>query len=85
VIRVTLYSRPGCHLCNDLKADLVEIQQEVDFVLVERNIDDHPEDFARFQYLIPVLDIDGGPLLYPPHHWDVVYAALRLAAAHHDQ
>jgi hypothetical protein len=62
------------------------MQQEIGFVLVERNIDDDATDLDRFQYLIPVLDIAGGPLLYPPHRWDVVFAALReAAAAHHDR
>ena len=84
-MRITLYTRPGCHLCDELKVDLAEMQQEIGFMLVERNIDDNAEDHARYQYLIPVLDIDGGPLLYPPHHRDVVYAALREAATdHHD-
>ena len=34
-----------------------------------------------FSYLIPVLDIEGGPLLYPPHHWDVVNAALHAGGS----
>lgn len=68
-MQVTLYSRPGCHLCEDLKADLGLLQEAADFTLVERNIEDDPGDKARYQYLIPVLEIENGPLLYPPHDW----------------
>ena len=84
-MHVTLYSRPGCHLCDDLKADLAALQAEIAFVLTERNIDDDPAEQARFQFLIPVLDIDGGALLCPPHQQATVAAALHEAADHpHD-
>jgi hypothetical protein len=77
---VTLYSRPGCHLCEELKAALAVLEGDVAFTLVERNIEDDAEDFARYRYLIPVLDIEHGPLLYPPHEWDVLRGALVEAA-----
>jgi thiol-disulfide isomerase/thioredoxin len=76
---VTIYSRPGCHLCDDLKADLAPLVERWNVHLVERNIDDDPAAFERFRYLIPVLDIEGGPLLYPPHSRPQVEAALRAA------
>lgn len=79
-MQVTLYSRPGCHLCDDLKAALAAASQNFDFTLVERNIEDDAGDMARFQYLIPVLDLEGGELLYPPHSWDALTAALQAAA-----
>ena len=79
-MQVVLYSRPGCHLCDDLRRELADFQQELGFTLVERNIEDDAQDMERFQLLIPVLDIEGGPLLYPPHRWDVVGAALHEAA-----
>ena len=78
-MRVTLYSRPGCHLCDDLKVALAVLEDDIPFVLVERNIEDDPRDMERYRYLIPVLDIENGPLLYPPHEWDVLADALRAA------
>lgn len=81
VLRVTLYTRPGCHLCDDLKRDLLEMQSALGFDLDERNIEDDAEDFARFRFLIPVLDIAGGPLLTPPHDGFTVRAALERAKA----
>jgi hypothetical protein len=78
-MRVTLYSRPGCHLCEELKVTLAAMEEDLGFVLQERNIDEDPAAFERFRYLIPVLDIENGPLLYPPHEWDVIAGALRTA------
>ena len=74
--RVTLYSKPDCPLCDELKAELAELQSEIAFDLTERNIEADAEDFRHYRYLIPVLDIEGGDLLYPPHHSDGVRAAL---------
>ncbi|CAN5503203.1 hypothetical protein BH10CHL1_BH10CHL1_20980 [soil metagenome] len=78
-MQVTLYSKPSCHLCSDLKADLLPLQAEFGFALLERNIEEDAEDFARFRYLIPVLDIAGGELLYPPHTSYTVRRALEVA------
>ncbi len=65
-MQVTLYSKPGCHLCDQLKADLAWLQREIGFTLEERNIESDPADYARFRYLIPVLAV-GDTWLYPPH------------------
>ncbi|HRW05938.1 MAG TPA: glutaredoxin family protein [Caldilineaceae bacterium] len=75
-MRVTLYSKPDCHLCETLKADLLAMQSKIGFTLLERNIEEDPDDFLRFRYLIPVLDIEGGTLLYPPHTWHTVFQAI---------
>lgn len=66
-MKLTLYSKPDCPLCDELKADLDGLQEEFGFTLVERNIEDDEADFERYRYLIPVLDIENGPILYPPH------------------
>ena len=84
-LRVTLYSKPDCQLCETLKADLLSMQVSLGFRLIERNIEEDADDFLRFRYLIPVLDIETGiiaanQLLYPPHSWHSVHSA--LAAAH---
>ncbi len=80
-MRVTLYIRPDCPLCDELKADLLQMQTEVGFSLFEQNIEDDVMAYERFRYLIPVLDIENGPLLCPPHAWNVTYAAIVQASA----
>jgi glutaredoxin len=84
-MRVTLYSRPGCHLCEELKVTLAALADDTPFVLQERNIEDDPTVFERYRYLIPVLDIENGPLLYSPHEWDVLVGALRAAEKDHHE
>lgn len=79
-MRVILYSKPDCPLCDELKEELRTFQQGLHFELVERNILEHPDDFARYRYWIPVLEIEGGPLLYPPHDPGVVWQALSTAS-----
>jgi glutaredoxin len=84
-MRVTLYSRPGCHLCEELKVTLAALEEDVPFVLQERNIEDDLTVFERYRYLIPVLDIENGPLLYPPHEWEILAGALRAAEKNHHE
>lgn len=77
-MQITLYSKPECQLCEEVKADLLSVQDQFGFTLFERNIEEDPELFARFRYLIPVVDIEEHPLLYPPHTWQNLYNALRM-------
>jgi glutaredoxin len=62
VSTVTLYGRPGCHLCDGARAVLVRLRRELDFELVECDItaDDalHRAYFER----IPVIVLDGREL-----------------------
>lgn len=78
-LHVTLYVKPDCPLCDELKADLAGLRAEIALEITERNIEADEEDFRRYRYLIPVLDIEGGELLYPPHHWDAVRGVLYSA------
>lgn len=73
---VTVYSKPNCPLCDDCKAELRDLQAEFGLVLEERNILDDPALFARFRHLIPVVEIAGGSLLYPPHDRHSLWSAL---------
>lgn len=79
-MRVIVYGKPACPLCDELKEILLGIQQDRPFELIEYNILEHPELFKRYRYLIPVLEIEGGPLLYPPHEPGTVWQALSAAS-----
>ena len=76
---VLFYTKPGCHLCDDVLAQLHKMQIEVDFHVVERNIELSQDDFERYQHLVPVLDIPGSELLYPPHDINVIRQAIDAA------
>jgi len=57
--RVTLYSRPGCHLCDDARAVIAEVCAELEEAYVEISIDDDVELQRRFGEEIPVTFVDG--------------------------
>ena len=57
--RVVLYSKPGCHLCEEMKAEMNRAGCSDLYELVEVNIDDAADLFARYRYEIPVLSING--------------------------
>lgn len=52
---LTLYHRPGCHLCDDMRDALLEFLPEHAFQLREIDIDACPDLRARYGALIPVL------------------------------
>src|SRR5215468_9258685 len=54
---VTLFSRPGCHLCEEAKAAIAPLLHEFDAVLREVNIDEDPALKERYGLDIPVIFI----------------------------
>jgi glutaredoxin len=56
---VVLYGKPECHLCDDARAVLERVRDELSFALVERDIT--RDDALHRAYLerIPVVAIDG--------------------------
>lgn len=57
--QVIVYSRPGCHLCDEAKAAIEAAQSGDEFTLLEVNIESDPALLARYQYDIPVITING--------------------------
>ncbi|MEL6385596.1 MAG: glutaredoxin family protein [Cyanobacteria bacterium J06626_18] len=53
-MRLVLYNKPGCHLCQGLHEKL-EALGHLDFTLEIRDITTQPDWFAAYQYEIPVL------------------------------
>ena len=54
---VTLYSRPGCHLCEEAKVAIAPLLREFGAVLREVNIDEDAILKERYGWDIPVLFI----------------------------
>jgi glutaredoxin len=54
---VTLYTRPGCHLCEDAKAVIAPVLREFGAVLREVNVDEDPVLRQRYGWDIPVIFI----------------------------
>jgi len=59
MLNLTLYSRPECCLCEEMKAVLAQVGQGMPFTLEETDISLDPELEARFGQEIPVLFING--------------------------
>jgi glutaredoxin len=55
VTRLTLYTRPGCHLCDDAKAVLERIGEP----FTEVNVEGDDELEEEYGFRIPVLLLDG--------------------------
>lgn len=56
---VALYSRPGCHLCEEVKHQLESLRREHSFELLEVNIDLDTALRQRYNEQVPVVTIDG--------------------------
>lgn len=54
---VTLYTRPGCTLCDEAKNQIAPLLREFGARLTELNIDEDPELRARYDYDVPVIFI----------------------------
>ena len=56
---LTLYSRPGCHLCEEMKTVVARVASAQSMTVEEIDISTDPELEARYGLEIPVLEIDG--------------------------
>lgn len=77
---VTLYHKDGCHLCEDTRRDLGAMQAAFALTVREVDITSDPALYERFRNVIPVVDIDGGALLYAPIGQAELRAALSAVA-----
>ena len=61
MITLTLYSRPGCHLCDDMKAIVSRTMQKIStpITIDEVDISTDPELERMYGIEIPVLMVNG--------------------------
>ena len=57
--RVTLYSRPGCHLCDDARAVIATVCDDLGETFEEVDIESDADLEDRFGEEIPVTFVDG--------------------------
>jgi glutaredoxin len=58
-VTVTLYTKPGCHLCEPVAATIAEAAKLRAFQFVKRSILDDPEEYERYKHAIPVVTVNG--------------------------
>ena len=56
---VTLYTKPGCDLCDDAEDVIELVRQTHRFELERRNILDDLADYERYKHDIPVILVNG--------------------------
>jgi glutaredoxin len=59
---LTLYSRPGCHLCDDARAALERVRARAPFSLREVDITTDDDLHRRYLERIPVVCLEGEEL-----------------------
>jgi glutaredoxin len=57
--RVVLYTKPGCRLCEKMKAEMKRADVDNLYTLEEIDIEKDEALWARYRYEIPVLLING--------------------------
>jgi glutaredoxin len=75
--RVTLYTRPGCHLCAAARDVLVRVCADLGETFAEISVDDDPDLQRRFGDEVPVTFVDGRQHDF----WRVDETRLRAALA----
>ena len=78
---VIIYSRPGCHLCDDAKSAIQNSGCTDRFTLEEVNIESDEELLRKYKYDIPVVTIDG--VEFCRHRVDAEKFRRRIAADSH--
>ena len=74
--RLTLYTKPGCHLCEDALDALERLRGEIAFEICERDISLDDDLQAAYFDRIPVVAVDGLELCEFIVDEDVVREAL---------
>lgn len=59
MLALTLYTRPGCHLCDDMKAVVSRVGATIPLTLTETDISTDPALEERYGLEIPVLMLEG--------------------------
>jgi thiol-disulfide isomerase/thioredoxin len=59
MIRVELFTKEDCGLCEEVKRILLLVRRDLPFELVEHDITGDPVLFERYRYEIPVVHVDG--------------------------
>ncbi|WP_291378045.1 glutaredoxin family protein [Demequina sp.] len=73
--RVVLYTRKGCHLCDNARQLVLEVCAENGVAWREVDIDTDPAVRARLSDLTPVVEVDGVQVGY----WRIRPELVRLA------
>jgi len=72
VVTITLYSKAGCHLCDQVRDYLEDLAADYTVELQEIDIRRDLALFERYRYRIPVVAVDGVERLEGRIEWSDV-------------
>jgi len=78
-LQITLYTRPGCHLCEEARQQMAPVLAEFGAELLEVNIDADPALRDRYSNDVPVIFL--GARKIAKHRVDLVQLRRQLADA----
>jgi glutaredoxin len=61
-MQVTVYSKPGCHLCEDALLLIDRLAQRYGLDVTEVNILDDPAIYEQYREIIPVVEVADAPV-----------------------
>jgi hypothetical protein len=79
-VTVTLYTRAGCHLCEEAAGALAGLARELPIEVRPVDVDLDLELLRRFNDLVPVVAVADEVVASAPIDLDAVRAAVRSAA-----
>lgn len=56
---VTVYTRQGCHLCQEAEAVVRRVARRHDIRIVDVDVDADPAITERYTVRVPVIEVDG--------------------------
>ena len=74
---ITFYHKDGCHLCEKTRRQLQQLEAEMDLRVDEVDITQDADLYARYRYLIPVIDTRQGKVFTAPIDMGAVREVLR--------
>jgi len=77
MLKLTLYSKKDCHLCDIAKKELNDLRKDLTFSITEVDIEKDREFYEKYKHLIPVIEIDGKVIFTGRIDWEKLKNALR--------
>lgn len=60
--RVILYTKAGCHLCDKARETLLRVARDYPLAIESVDITHDDELYRRYWDVIPVVEVEGGPI-----------------------
>lgn len=76
-MRVTLYTRAGCGLCDEVHVALIRMLKDIQFELEIVDIEADPAVYERYRDRIPVVTVDDQEVAAAPIDEKQLRAALK--------